>query len=95
MIADPGPGVESDIDEGRAVVGGWGRLSPEGMCMYICVCVCVCVRVNACGEGCVSLCVSVCVRVCECTFKRVLGKSNDVSSETEKGHARMTCRDRW
>jgi hypothetical protein len=63
MTADPGPGVESDIDEGRAVVGGWGRLSPEGMCMYICVCMCVCVclcvRVNACGEGCVSLCVSV------------------------------------
>ena len=65
MTADPGPGVESDMEGGRAVVGGWGRLSPVGMCVCVCVCVSVCrgrVRV------CVCVCVSVCVRVCQCAF---------------------------
>ena len=47
MTADPGPGVESDMEGGRAVVGGWGRLSPVGMC--VCVCVSVCVRVCQCA----------------------------------------------
>ena len=37
MSADPGPGVESDMEEGRAVVGGRGRLSPGGMCMSVSV----------------------------------------------------------
>ena len=37
MTADPGPGVESDMEGGRAVVGGWGRFRPEGMCVYVCV----------------------------------------------------------
>ena len=46
MTAEPGPGVESDMEGGRAVVGGWGRLRPEGMCRCECVCVSVCVSVH-------------------------------------------------
>lgn len=42
MTADPGPGVDSDMERGRAVVGGWGRLSPVGM--SVCVRMCMCVR---------------------------------------------------
>ena len=78
MTADPGPGVESDMEGGRAVVGGWGRLSPVGMCVCVCVCVsvcrgrvcvcvCVCVSVSVC-RGRVCVCVCVCVRVCQCAF---------------------------
>lgn len=48
MIADPGPGVESDMEGGRAVVGGRGRLSPEGMSVCVCVSMCVYVLMCAC-----------------------------------------------
>jgi hypothetical protein len=64
MTADPGPGVESDMEEGRAVVGGWGRLRPEGMCVCVCGSECVWGRMCMCVRYCVFVYVSVHLEWC-------------------------------